>query len=101
MPLIARAFIAALLLATSTLATAEQDWVERSNVNAEPLLQVGDQLVVGFTGSTDGARPCVGWMASDSEPDDGALVDFVPRIATTPELQRKLLVDNPLRLYWT
>ena len=33
-------------------------------------------------------------------PDDGALVDFVPSIATTPELQRKLLVDNPMRLYW-
>lgn len=33
-------------------------------------------------------------------PDDGLLVDFIPRIATTPELQRKLLVDNPLRLYW-
>lgn len=33
-------------------------------------------------------------------PDDGLLVEFIPRIATTPELQRKLLVDNPLRLYW-
>lgn len=33
-------------------------------------------------------------------PDDGALVDFIPRIATTPELQRRLLVDNPMRLYW-
>ncbi|MCC6195059.1 MAG: amidohydrolase family protein [Burkholderiales bacterium] len=33
-------------------------------------------------------------------PDDGKLVDFVPRIATTPELQRRLLVDNPMRLYW-
>ncbi len=33
-------------------------------------------------------------------PDDGKLVDFIPRIATTPELQRKLLVDNPMRLYW-
>ncbi len=33
-------------------------------------------------------------------PDDGALVDFVPRIATTPALQRRLLVDNPMRLYW-
>lgn len=40
MPLIARTFIATLLLATSALATAEQDWVERSNANAEPLLQV-------------------------------------------------------------
>lgn len=33
-------------------------------------------------------------------PDDGALVDLIPRIATTEELQRKLLVDNPTRLYW-
>jgi 2-pyrone-4,6-dicarboxylate lactonase len=33
-------------------------------------------------------------------PDDGKLVDFIPHIATTPELQRKLLVDNPTRLYW-
>jgi len=34
-------------------------------------------------------------------PDDGKLVDFVPRIATTPELQHKLLVGNPTRLYWS
>ena len=34
-------------------------------------------------------------------PDDGKLVDFIPRIAPTIELQRKLLVDNPMRLYWT
>jgi 2-pyrone-4,6-dicarboxylate lactonase len=33
-------------------------------------------------------------------PDDGLLVDFIPHIATNPELQRKLLVDNPTRLYW-
>ncbi len=33
-------------------------------------------------------------------PDDGQLVDVLPRIAPTPELQRKLLVDNPMRLYW-
>jgi 2-pyrone-4,6-dicarboxylate lactonase len=33
-------------------------------------------------------------------PDDGALVDFIPRIAPTAELQRRLLVDNPMRLYW-
>jgi 2-pyrone-4,6-dicarboxylate lactonase len=33
-------------------------------------------------------------------PDDGALVDFIPKIARTPELQHKLLVDNPMRLYW-
>jgi 2-pyrone-4,6-dicarboxylate lactonase len=33
-------------------------------------------------------------------PDDGALVDLIPRIAPSDDLQRKLLVDNPLRLYW-
>jgi 2-pyrone-4,6-dicarboxylate lactonase len=33
-------------------------------------------------------------------PDDGQLVDFIPSIATTAELQQKLLVDNPMRLYW-
>ena len=33
-------------------------------------------------------------------PDDGALVDIIPRIAVTPDLQHRLLVDNPMRLYW-
>jgi 2-pyrone-4,6-dicarboxylate lactonase len=33
-------------------------------------------------------------------PDDGHLVDVIPRIAPTAELQRRLLVDNPMRLYW-
>jgi len=33
-------------------------------------------------------------------PDDGLLVDFIPHVARTAELQRKLLVDNPMRLYW-
>jgi 2-pyrone-4,6-dicarboxylate lactonase len=33
-------------------------------------------------------------------PDDGALVNLLPRIAPTDDLQRRLLVDNPLRLYW-
>ena len=36
----------------------------------------------------------------DHMPDDGLLVDYIPQIATTPELQKKLLVDNPTRLYW-
>jgi 2-pyrone-4,6-dicarboxylate lactonase len=36
----------------------------------------------------------------DAIPDDGALVDMIPRIAPTAELQRKLLIDNPMRLYW-
>jgi len=36
----------------------------------------------------------------DHMPDDGLLVDFIPHIAPTAELQRKLLVANPMRLYW-
>jgi 2-pyrone-4,6-dicarboxylate lactonase len=32
-------------------------------------------------------------------PDDGTLVHMIPRIARTAQLQRKLLVDNPMRLY--
>ncbi|KRF22287.1 amidohydrolase family protein [Phycicoccus sp. Soil802] len=37
---------------------------------------------------------------TDHMPDDGLLVDGIPHIATTPELQQALLVDNPMRLYW-
>ncbi|MGH9294349.1 MAG: amidohydrolase family protein [Acidimicrobiales bacterium] len=33
-------------------------------------------------------------------PDDGDLVDYVPRIATTEAARRRLLVDNPMRLYF-
>ena len=33
-------------------------------------------------------------------PDDGALVDYIPRIARTAQQQEKLLVTNPMRLYW-
>lgn len=33
-------------------------------------------------------------------PDDGRLVDFIPKIATSEEARKALLVDNPMRLYW-
>jgi 2-pyrone-4,6-dicarboxylate lactonase len=33
-------------------------------------------------------------------PDDGMLVDYIPRIAVEPHQQQKLLIDNPMRLYW-
>jgi 2-pyrone-4,6-dicarboxylate lactonase len=33
-------------------------------------------------------------------PDDGALVEMIPRIAPTDDLQHRLLVANPMRLYW-
>jgi 2-pyrone-4,6-dicarboxylate lactonase len=34
-------------------------------------------------------------------PDDGVLVDVIPKIAVSADLQSKLLVDNPMRLYWS
>ena len=36
----------------------------------------------------------------DQVPDDGHLVDMIPRIAPSETLQRKLLIDNPNALYW-
>lgn len=33
-------------------------------------------------------------------PDDGQLVELIPLIADTAQKQQKLLVDNPMRLYW-
>jgi 2-pyrone-4,6-dicarboxylate lactonase len=33
-------------------------------------------------------------------PDDGKIVDFIPKVAVNPDLQHRLLVDNPTRLYW-
>jgi 2-pyrone-4,6-dicarboxylate lactonase len=44
-----------------------------------------------------------GWPHPDMVshmPDEGNLVDLIPRIAPGLDLQRKLLVDNPMRLYW-
>jgi 2-pyrone-4,6-dicarboxylate lactonase len=36
----------------------------------------------------------------DAVPDDGHLVDMIPRIAPGAALQRQLLIENPMRLYW-
>ena len=43
---------------------------------------------------TDWPHPNVKWM-----PDDAALVDLFPQMAPDAALQRKILVDNPARLY--
>jgi 2-pyrone-4,6-dicarboxylate lactonase len=45
---------------------------------------------------TDWPHPNMKWHM----PDDGKLVDYLPRIAPTAALQQALLVDNPMRLYW-
>ncbi|WP_439291022.1 amidohydrolase family protein [Lonepinella koalarum] len=36
----------------------------------------------------------------DHMPDDGLLVDYIAQIATTEQQRQRLLVDNPMRLYW-
>jgi 2-pyrone-4,6-dicarboxylate lactonase len=33
-------------------------------------------------------------------PDDGVLVDYIPKIAPSAAEQKALLIDNPMRLYW-
>ena len=33
-------------------------------------------------------------------PDDGQLVDIIELFAPKEEEQKKLLIDNPLALYW-
>jgi 2-pyrone-4,6-dicarboxylate lactonase len=43
---------------------------------------------------TDWPHPNVKWM-----PDDAALVDLLPLMAPEEDLQYKILVDNPARLY--
>jgi 2-pyrone-4,6-dicarboxylate lactonase len=43
---------------------------------------------------TDWPHPNVKWM-----PNDGDLVDLFPLMAPDPAVQRKILVDNPARLY--
>ena len=45
---------------------------------------------------TDWPHPNMTWIV----PDDGELVDMIPRMATTPAAQRALLIVNPNRLYW-
>jgi predicted TIM-barrel fold metal-dependent hydrolase len=43
---------------------------------------------------TDWPHPNVRWM-----PDDAALLDLFPLMAPDPALQKRILVDNPARLY--
>ena len=61
--------------------------IARAIVAAAP-----DRVVWG----TDWPHPNV----PNDMPDDGELVDLFARIVDDPALQRKILVDNPTRLYW-
>lgn len=54
--------------------------------------EFGDRVLWG----TDWPHPNL----TDHMPDDGLLVDYLPQVAVDEERQRRLLVDNPMRLYW-
>jgi 2-pyrone-4,6-dicarboxylate lactonase len=90
------------------LETHKNMWVkatcpERMSTNAplyEDVIPFQKALVEKFSDrviyGTDWPHPNMKKQA----PDDGLLVDRIPLIAPTAELQRKMLIDNPLRLYW-
>ena len=76
---------------------------ERLTVDGPPyddVIEFGKTLVARFPDrvlwGTDWPHPNM----KSHVPDEGVLVDVIPRIAPTEELQRKLLVDNPMGLYW-
>jgi len=66
----------------------------------DDVVPFGRQLVESFPDrvlwGTDWPHPNMPVEA----PDDGVLVDVIPKIASSSELQHALLVDNPMRLYW-
>jgi len=67
-------------------------WADFANAVAPLVADYPDRVLWG----TDWPHPNM----QDAIPDDGALVDMIPRIAPTAALQHKLLVVNPMRLYW-
>ncbi len=67
-------------------------WDNFADAVAPLLAEYPDRCIWG----TDWPHPNM----QDEIPDDGHLVDMIPRIAPTEELQRKLLVANPMKLYW-
>lgn len=68
--------------------------------NYEDVIPFGRTLVEKFPSrvlwGTDWPHPNM----KSHVPDDGILVDVIPKIAVTEEHQHKLLVENPMRLYW-
>ena len=76
---------------------------ERLSVNGPPYNDVvpfARTLVDNFTDrvlwGTDWPHPNM----KSHVPDEGHLIDIIPKIANSPEKQQALLVDNPTRLYW-
>lgn len=91
------------------LANNEHIWTkvscpERLTVAGPPyddVLPFARQLVESFPDrvlwGTDWPHPNM----KSHVPDEGVLTDVIPKIALTAEAQQSLLVDNPMRLYWS
>lgn len=92
------------LLADNENMWAKVSCPERLSVSGPPdyedVIPFGKRVVEAFPDrvlwGTDWPHPNM----KSHMPDDGKLVDYIPKIAATRDLQRRLLVDNPLRLYW-
>ena len=92
----------------SLLADSENFWTkvscpERLTVDGPPyedVIPYARELVDRFPDrvlwGTDWPHPNM----KSHVPDEGVLVDVIPKIATTEEKRHALLVDNPMRLYW-
>ena len=74
------------------LDASDDPWDNFANAIAPLVADYPDRCIWG----TDWPHPNM----QDNIPDDGHIVDMIPRIAPTAELQHKLLVANPERLYW-
>ena len=95
-------------LRVKSLLADEKFWVkvscpERLTQSGSPyddVIPFGRDLVESFPDrvlwGTDWPHPNM----KSHQPNEGVLVDCIPRIAPTAALQQKLLVDNPMRLYW-
>ena len=67
--------------------------IERADPEVAPLVSdYPDRALCG----TDWPHPTM----EKAIPDDRALVDMIPRIVPSERLQRKLLINNPMSLYW-
>jgi 2-pyrone-4,6-dicarboxylate lactonase len=76
---------------------------DRLDVGGEPWNQFADAVAPLVEDYPDRALWGTDWPHPNMEsniPDDGHLVDMIPRIAETEALRHKLLVANPIKLYW-
>jgi 2-pyrone-4,6-dicarboxylate lactonase len=93
---------------TSLLSENENFWTkvscpERLTIDGPPYKDVipfARHLVESFPNQvlwgTDWPHPNM----KSHVPDEGVLTDVIPKIASTADFQQKLLVSNPMRLYW-